>query len=133
MCGRVKISGLTTEPGQNAVIKTSKGYEIKTWRLEGMYNARSENLKSTWKEYERSSLAVDGFYEHTALIKRKDNKQLYLACINSNLGFMVVTRNAVGNIKKVHHRMAVAVEDPDLWIHTGMIIEIDYKKLIMTA
>lgn len=92
-------------------------------------NARIESLPHYWKRHDRIFVPFTGFYENWKLFEVEGMRIIYLAAMAKNDLFSIITRPAVGIVKPVHHRMPVILKEPEHFILTGEIREINYDLL----
>ena len=115
-----------------------------------LINARLETLdeKVSFKkliQLQRCIAVADGFYEWRREEKKKtpyyfmreDKKNLYIAAIYDNNEFCLITEKAKDNVKEIHHRQPVLLNEADINKYLNLEISgsnflIDCKKPNLT-
>lgn len=122
MCGGVKVHNIKVRPGESLKYRTVSGERTGAWGLgagRGAYNARVENLDTTWKKEKgnRGVLEVDSISESGVEFRSVDRKKVPLAVVYDDWGdFAMITQAAYGTVAAVHHRMPVPLLNPDGWL-----------------
>jgi putative SOS response-associated peptidase YedK len=113
MCGGIKKGPVLYRPSSVLPIRLKLGSTSMQWgtKFGDYYNARSENLLSTWNSIKdnRCILEVDSFIEKDELFMSNRNEPLKLAGIFGTKYFMLLTQPANLIVYKFHHRMPVIV------------------------
>jgi len=136
MCGRVRAQ--RSKPGDIMAFWTKVGKASGTWGV-GMnqtYNARVESLWTYWRDYQRGYIQVDCFWEKDSKIVRVDGLDLKLGVVfNHSMEFAIITREAQGFLKAVHHRMPVILAEgsEQKFLEGGDIIESPIQDLKIAA
>jgi putative SOS response-associated peptidase YedK len=134
MCGRINIDKKIYYPGQRFYYNTHKGVVVGTWGIGQAYNARIENIATTWNKIQdnRGLLSVNGFYEKEEFVqpfyechKLSSNKLLLATLYDDDNNFVIITRPAQSSMMKIHHRMPLLIDDGDKWLEHGIM---DYTK-----
>jgi putative SOS response-associated peptidase YedK len=127
MCSGLRVHHIRVTPGKSLKYITLSGERLGIWGLGrgmGAYNARSENLETTWKglKENRAVVEVDSFEEKGALYHSKLVKT-QLAAIFDDIGDIVIlTRPATGGVELVHPRMPVILPDGGKeWLGEGAL------------
>lgn len=129
MCGGLQINKRDVRPGQSIKYRTLSGERMGIWGLgggHGAYNARSENITTTWNNLitNKAVVQVDSFDEKGVSFRRKDDKPLFLAAVHDVCGdLVIITKPAYGGVEKIHHRMPLVLNDPEAWIKGEVISE----------
>lgn len=110
MCGRIRRMNKTISPGKKIHVMVGNEIHSMIWGFNkgGIYNARSENIDTTWAKYKenRCTVEVNSFTEKGAEFVGK----VRLAGIyNEKHEFALLTMPANEIVKKYHHRMPVIV------------------------
>lgn len=129
MCNKFRVGHQTLSPGLHTIIHGHNFSDIKQWGIEQYYNARVESINAFWKNYTRIYIELSSFYEGRALFQVSDVNLIKVAGLTNEKGCVILTRPAVGIVKHYHHRMPIILSDADLFITTGIRIEIDYYRL----
>lgn len=127
MCGGISINRVRVTPGKSVKYKTFSGERTGIWGLGmgyGAYNARVENLDTTWKKERdnRGVLEVGSFEEKGIHFTNAEHK-MKLATVYDIYGdFAIITCPAGGAVKGIHSRMPVAIEDEKSWLEAGELV-----------
>lgn len=114
MCGQIRQKNSRIAPGNQVEVITSHGKQKMTWGLlKGqIYNSRSERLSSYWKTLSKNKCLIpaETFIENSKEFPLNDK---FLAGIFNpkTLECSILTEPAIGEVKKVHHRMPVLVTE----------------------
>jgi len=128
MCGGITINRVRVRPGDRTKYTTTEGPREGIWGLgagNGAYNARVENLNTTWKKEKanRAFIKVDSFDEKGSTFRYPSEKGTLLAAMYDSEGdFVIITQDAIGEVKEVHHRMPILLTTLDelgAWLQEG--------------
>lgn len=133
MCANAKIGNQTVKPGLFMPIYTRYGTDLKHWGMGDVHNSRIESLKTTWRNYDRIYCKLTEFYESDVLFKVEDLKHIPIAGMFDGVNFTLMTRSALGIVLPYHKRMPVILAEPEEFLISGRIIEIDYNRLRYAA
>jgi putative SOS response-associated peptidase YedK len=126
MCGTLKSSGIIMKPGDMMPFWAQRGMmQFAQWGIEQAYNARLENLYSTWEpiaQY-RCFVKAQWFMDGGEAFKCVGQEHTALAALhNMQGGLVVLTCPAVEPILSRHLRMPLVLpndSDIDRWLEQG--------------
>lgn len=128
MCGGLTIDKRRVQPGASIKYKTLAGDKIGIWginRATGAYNARIENLETTWKKEfaNRGVIDIEAFKEGAFDISLEEGTgDMGIAILYNEAGeFVVLTQPASEELRRVHHRMPVLVLRDKDWLEDGKL------------
>lgn len=134
MCGGLRIHHVKVKPGASIKYKTLAGERTGIWGLGeglGAYNARIENLNTTWANMSgsRAILTVDSFEEGGATFRAVTGTHL-AGIFDVSGDFVLLTRPAQGGVKLYHHRMPVLIGDDNTWLENGDLKVIPFIEMV---
>lgn len=138
MCANAKIGSRTVHPGEELAVHTASGTDTKVWgmlRSDGgyLYNSRIEGLDVIWKKFGRIYCCLDCFYEGGMPFIVEGMKSIPCAGLYRDNEFTLITRPAECVVKPYHGRMPVILENPEEFIRTGIIKQINYLRVTRAA
>lgn len=127
MCGKLRIQKSILRPGMVARFITLAGQKIGRWGFSGgmTYNVRSEKLETYWLPLlqNRGVIEVDSFFDKGIEFNKRGSPVVRIPILyDNNQDFSVITKDAVGDVKTVHPRMPVVIEDTEAWLKEGKLI-----------
>ncbi len=107
MCGSLKHNDRTVKIG--GIVEVTNLRTGKTGRARWNGFAREDSMENVWKKHHPVPLAVhaESFQEQHKVYKLKDNDYICAIGLPNNKTFRIVTREAEGTEKLVHHRFPV--------------------------
>lgn len=141
MCSTFKVGNRSFSPGNHIIINTLNGYNTKMWSVGRTYNARVENMRTTWEIFKPVYAEISSFFEGRALFDLSNTTMFPIACLmtplnwsHSQQGILVITKPSKGTIiEPFHLRMPVLLKNPEEFMSRGYIKEIDYNLLELVA
>lgn len=126
MCGGLRVHHVKVKPGASIKYKTLAGERTGIWGLGeglGAYNARMENLNTTWANMSgsRGILTVDSFEENGGTFRVKGEPTLLAGIFDISGDFVLLTRPARDGVEKFHHRMPVIIQHEKQWLEDGQL------------
>lgn len=126
MCNQITIHQVRIRPGNRTKYTTEKGRREGIWGLGngwGAYNARMENLDSVWKEIKdnRAIITVDSFSEKGNEFRQKGGDTYLAALYDLEGDFVILTQDSIGDVKQVHPRMPILIENMAEYLQTGVL------------
>lgn len=126
MCGGLRIHRVTIRPGMPIKYRTLAGPKTGIWGVaNGAYNARSENLATTWAQLRerRGVIEVDTFNEKGVEFKALGGTLHLPVLYDFSDDIVLITCNSVGEVKQVHHRMPIPLtsEQETVWLQEGSL------------
>ena len=146
MCSNLNQNKQRIAPGATLISTSFQGPSFKQWGIgrfvngrwfNGRYNARYERLSELYKNFDKSYIEVDSFYEGKALFylpKSIDGGVIKIACVENEDGLLILTRNSDNTpIKPYHGRTAIVIapniSNGEMWVRFGKLIQMDYHML----
>lgn len=122
MCGGLRINRVQVRPGSSIRYRTIIGEKTGVWGLghgSGAYNARVENLSTTWKKIQvnRAVVHVDSFEEKGIDFKVGYGTTILAAIFNDIGEIVILTCPSKGSVKAIHHRMPLILADETNWLN----------------
>lgn len=132
MCSNLMKGGKRITPYMFTEIVTSDGYENLRFGESSHYNMRIEtiNIKG-FRGFTKAFIEIEQFWEGLGLFEDKSNTSMSLACTwhPSHGGFFILTQPSKNTIIEPYHgRMPIVLEEPELFLKTGKIVEINYSE-----
>lgn len=129
MCTRLKVKGTYITPGMVMQYQILSSIRSGRFGLDAgrMPNVREERLKTYWAPLfgNRAVIEAEVFYEKgcTFGIKNTITRIPCIFDVNGDVG--IITTDATGPVKAVHHRMPCIIVDIDAWLKHGYILHME--------
>lgn len=133
MCNNAAIGRQTVRPGDLIPVYSKAGSRLANWGIGRAHNSRVESFLKTWRNYDRIYCKLTEFYESDVLFRVEDLKHIPIAGMFDGVNFTLMTRSALGIVLPYHKRMPVILAEPEEFLISGRIIEIDYNRLRYAA
>lgn len=130
MCSNMVKNKKIIQPGALIMSYNKVGTSFKSFGNHDYWNARSEKLNTTYRNYDKGCILINGFFEGAGYFRRSDSIWLHLATVEDERSILILTMNSYNTpVEKFHHRTPLILKDPRKFIMNGIIELIDYKTL----